>query len=163
MTQPYPMNWDSEKMGIDIATLVKFLTPFLPFLLKAGEQAAAEAGKLFGKDAWEKAKALWNKLHPKVEAKPAAKEAIKDAADHPEDEDVQAALRVQLKKLLKEDSDLTHEINRLMEGKVVQRVLAERKSTISDVEQFATGESDVQQEIASRDESKIEGVKQRQQ
>jgi hypothetical protein len=150
-------------MGIDIATLAKFLTPFLPFLLKSGEKAAAEAGKLFGQDAWEQAKALWNKLRPKAEAKPAAKEAIKDAADNPDDEDVQAALRVQLKKLFKEDSTLTNEINRLMEGKVVQRVLAERKSTISDVKQSATGESDVKQETVARDESKIEGVKQRQQ
>ncbi|NEP89602.1 MAG: hypothetical protein F6K18_23735 [Okeania sp. SIO2C2] len=132
-------------------------------ILKAGEKAAEEAGKLFGQDAWEQAKALWNKLRPQVETKPAAKEAIKDAADNPDDEDVQAALRVQLKKLLKEDTALTNEINRLMEGKVVQRVLAERKSTISNVEQSATGESDVQQETVARDESKIEGVKQRQQ
>ncbi len=118
-------------MGTDIVTLAKFLTPFLPFLLKAGEKAAAEAGKLFGQDAWEQAKTLWKKLLPKVEAKPAAKEVIKDAADNPDDEDVQAALRVQLKKLLKEDSDLTNEIKRLMEGKVVQRVLAEAKGFVA--------------------------------
>ncbi|NET26798.1 hypothetical protein [Okeania sp. SIO1I7] len=145
-------------METDIATLAKFLTPFLPFLLKAGEKATEEAGKFFGQDAWEQAKTLWKKLLPKVEAKPAAKEVIKDAADNPDDEDVQAALRVQLKKLLKEDSDLTNEIKRLMEGKVIQQVLAERKSTISDVEQSATGESVVQQETVARDESKIEGV-----
>jgi hypothetical protein len=49
-------------MGVtmDITTLAKdvtlFLTPFLPYLLKAGEKAAEEAGKKLGGDAWERAK-----------------------------------------------------------------------------------------------------------
>jgi len=43
-----------------------FLTPFLPYLLKVGAKAAEEAGKKFGADAWEQAKALWGKLRPKV-------------------------------------------------------------------------------------------------
>ena len=61
---------------MDVTTLAKdlvvFLTPFLPYLLKAGEKAAEEAGKKFGGDAWDRAKGLWAKLRPKVEAKPAA-------------------------------------------------------------------------------------------
>jgi hypothetical protein len=48
-------------------------------------------------------------------------------------------------------------------NQIVQRVLAEGKSSISDAEQFATGEGDTQQEMVARDESKIEGVKQRKQ
>ena len=58
---------------------VAFLAPFLPYLLKVGENAAEEAGKKLGQQAgggaWEKAKALWAKLRPKAEAKDAAQEA----------------------------------------------------------------------------------------
>ena len=95
---------------MDIATLAKdvalFLTPFLPYLLKAGEKAAEEAGKKLGGDTWDRAKGLWGKLQPKVEAKPAAQEAVADAAAEPKNEDAQAALRQQLRKLLAEDDEL---------------------------------------------------------
>lgn len=95
--------------------LTTFLTPFLPYLLKAGEKAAEEAGKKIGGDAWERAKTLWAKLRPKVEAKPTAQEAVKDAAAAPQDQDAQAALRLQLKKLLAEDKTLAQEVARLWE------------------------------------------------
>ena len=99
---------------MDIATLAKdvtlFLTPFLPYLLKVGEKAAEEAGKKLGGDAWDRAKGLWGRLRPKVEAKPAAQEAVGDAVAEPKNEDAQATLRQQLRKLLAEDDDLAREI-----------------------------------------------------
>ncbi len=105
---------------MDIQTLAQqvtpFLAPFLPYLLKAGEKAAEEAGKKFGADAWERAKALWTKLRPKVEAKPTAHEAVQDVAAAPDDPDTQAALRLQLKKLLAEDEALAAEVARLWEA-----------------------------------------------
>jgi hypothetical protein len=99
-----------EELGVEIATLTAFISPFLPFLLKLGGKAAEKAtetaaGK-FGEAAWNKAQAVWEKLSPKVESKEAAKEAATDVANHPEDEDLQIALRVQLKKLLEQDEDL---------------------------------------------------------
>jgi hypothetical protein len=102
---------------MDVTTLAKdlavFLIPFLPYLLKAGEKAAEEAGKKLGGDAWDRAKGLWAKLRPKVEAKPAAQEAVQDAAATPNDNDIQAALRLQLRKLLAEDAVLAREIERV--------------------------------------------------
>jgi hypothetical protein len=102
---------------MDVTTLAKdlavFLTPFLPYLLKAGEKAAEEAGKKLGGDAWDRAKGLWAKLRPKVEAKPAAQEAVQDAAAVPNDNDIHAALRLQLRKLLAEDAVLAREMERL--------------------------------------------------
>jgi hypothetical protein len=102
---------------MDVTTLAKdlavFLIPFLPYLLKAGEKAAEEAGKKLGGDAWDRAKGLWGKLRPKVEAKPAAQEAVQDAAATPNDNDIQAALRLQLRKLLAEDAVLAREIERV--------------------------------------------------
>jgi len=87
-------------------------------LLKAGEKAAEETGKTVAGQSWEWAKSLWTKLKPKVEAKEAALEAAQDVAESPEDEDAQAALRRQLKKLLTEDQSLAEEVSRwLDEGK----------------------------------------------
>jgi hypothetical protein len=106
-----------EGADMNVTTLAKdlavFLIPLLPYLLKAGEKAAEEAGKKFGGDAWDRAKVLWAKLRPKVEAKPAAQEAVQDAAAAPNDDDIQAALRLQLRKLLTEDAGLAGEIERL--------------------------------------------------
>ena len=98
---------------MDIPTLAKqivvFLTPFLPYLLKAGEKAAEEVGKKLGAEAWERAKALWGKLRGKERVVQAAQ----DLAAAPDDEDAQAALRYQLKKLLAADQALAAEVARL--------------------------------------------------
>ncbi|MEH1836033.1 MAG: hypothetical protein V7L29_29280 [Nostoc sp.] len=100
---------------MDIALLVKFLAPCLPFLLNVGNKAVEKASKKVGEDVWNKAKAIWAKLHPKVEAKEAAKEAATDVAQKPEDEDLQASLRVQLKKILEADTALAEEIAKIWE------------------------------------------------
>jgi hypothetical protein len=108
---------------LDLVILAKeavtFLAPFLPYLLKAGEGLAEEAGKKLGEQAgggaWDKAKALWGRLRPKVEVKPAAQEAIQDVAKDPHDEDALAALRLQLKKIFTEDEDLAQKVFKLQQ------------------------------------------------
>jgi hypothetical protein len=90
-----------------------FPHPLLAYLLEAGEKAAEEAGKKLGGDAWDQAKGLWARLRPKVEAKPATQEAVRDAAAAPNDEDIQAALCVQLRKFLAEDAVLAGELERV--------------------------------------------------
>lgn len=106
---------------LDLVVLAKetvtFLAPFLPYLIKAGEGAAEEAGKKLGEKAgggaWEKAKALWTKLRLKVEEKSAAKEAVLDVAAVPGDEDALATFRQQLKKLFAEDESLAKEVSEM--------------------------------------------------
>jgi len=100
-----------------VRDLVAFLAPFLPHLLRLGEKVAEEAGKKLGAAAWELAKALWERLRPKVEARPAAQEAVQDVAASPGDEDARATLRQQLKKLLAEDEALAAELARLWESR----------------------------------------------
>jgi len=139
---------------------VAFLTPFLPYLLKAGEKAAEEVGKKLGEAAWEKAKALWGKLRPNVEAKPAAREAATDVAANPQDGDAQATLRHQLKKLLAEDETLAAEVARLLESEVVQRVLVEQGAQVRGVEQQAQGGPTTQEVIARDKDSVVEDIKQ---
>ena len=98
-------------------SLTVFLSPFLPYLLKVGEKAVEDVGSKFGAATWEKAKVLWTKLKPKFAAKAAAMEAAEDVGQAPDDEDAQASLRLQLKKLLTQDEALATEIAELMQEK----------------------------------------------
>ena len=101
---------------MDIALLVKILAPCLPFLMTMGNKAAEAASEKVGEDIWNKAKAIWAKLYPKVGAKPSAQEAAEDVAKAPEDEDLQASLRVQLKKILENDKPLAEEITKILQA-----------------------------------------------
>ena len=101
---------------VQVAQLAtSFLVPFIPYLLKAGETAAEEAGKKLGGQAWDTAKGLWGKLWPKMSARPAATEAVQDLAKSPTDADAAATLRGQLKKMFVEDGALLQLIGQLME------------------------------------------------
>ena len=102
-------------IGALASSVTTALVPLLPYLLKAGEKAAEETGKAVASQSFEWGKSLWSKLKPKVEAKPAALEAAQDVAQTPEDKDLQAVLRVQLKKLLTEDQSLAEEVSRWLE------------------------------------------------
>jgi hypothetical protein len=132
--------------AMEIATLTAFISPFLPFLLKLGGKAAEKAtesaaGK-FGEASWSKAQAVWEKLSPKVEAKESAKEAALDVANAPEDEDLQVALRVQLKKLLAQDEALVNVIAQILQEdvtdgtpgiQIVQTVMGNKNQVIGQV------------------------------
>jgi hypothetical protein len=99
---------------MDIALLMQVLAPALPFLLKLGNKAAEKAAEKVGEDTWGKATAIWGKLQPKVQAKESAQEAVTDAVANPDDADLQAALRVQLKKILESDQELMTAITEIL-------------------------------------------------
>ena len=105
---------------MDIAVIVKFLAPCMPFLLTMGNKAAEGASQKVGEDVWNRAKAIWDKLWPKVEAKEAAKEAAEDVAKNPDDEDLQGSLRVQLRKILEADTALAEEIVKILQAGIDQ-------------------------------------------
>jgi hypothetical protein len=136
----------TEDLRMEIVTLAAFLSPFLPTLLKLGdkalEKATESASSKFGEAAFKKAEAVWAKLSPKVEAKEAAKEAAIDVANNPEDEDSQAALRVQLKKLLEQDEELMKAIEQILAAdtpdgtsgtQIVQNVTGNQNQVIGQV------------------------------
>jgi hypothetical protein len=95
--------------------VVALLAPFLPELMKAGQALAERASTELEVEGWSLATALWSRLRQKVDERPAAHEAAKDVAAHPEDEDMRAALRVQLRKLLTEDPALLAEVRQALE------------------------------------------------
>jgi transketolase len=100
---------------MDIIALTGLLTPFLPFLIKFGENSAETAGKKFGEEAWNKAKKIWEKLHPKVEAKEDAKVAAEQLAAKPDSKPRQAVFQEELETLLKENPHLAEAIVKIME------------------------------------------------
>ena len=111
-------------IGALASSLTAALVPLLPYLLKAGEKAAEETGKAVAGQSWEWAKSLWTKLKPKVESNSEALAAAQEVAEAPKDADLQAVLRVQLKKLLTEDQSLAEEVSHLLEqGKAAGNVV----------------------------------------
>lgn len=60
--------------------------------------------------------ALWRALDSALASRPVAHEALADLAAAPDDADVQAGLRLQLKKLLAADPDLARELQRLLQS-----------------------------------------------
>lgn len=99
---------------MDIALLTAFLAPFLPFLFKLGEKASEKAAEKFGEDAWGKAKAIWAKLHPKVEEKEEVKVAAEGVVAKPESEARKAVFQEELESLLAENPDLAEAIAQIL-------------------------------------------------
>lgn len=98
---------------MEIAALTAFLAPMLPYLVRAGQSAAEEAGRVIGEQAWSHGQALWQRLRPRVEEKAAAKEAVADVVQQPDDEEARIVLKRQLEKLLAEDDELAADVERL--------------------------------------------------
>lgn len=86
-----------------------------PYLVKAGEEFAKEAGKA----ALGKIEALYQFLNKRFKNHPAAKEALGDLKKKPDNADMQAALRVQIAKLLTADPSLAKSIQEML-GEIKQ-------------------------------------------
>jgi uncharacterized protein YllA (UPF0747 family) len=91
---------DPQTINVLATTTVGILTPYLA---KAGEAVV----KKIGED-------LYQTLKTRFSQKPAAQEALNDLARAPEDTDLQATLRVQVKKLLAEDETFAAQVQRLL-------------------------------------------------
>lgn len=93
------------------AAATSCLTPALPFLMKAGEKGIETIGGKMGAGVWETARAIWQRLS----STPSVELAAREVASTPEDEDAQAALRYQLKKVLAADEQLASALAQLLE------------------------------------------------
>jgi hypothetical protein len=82
------------------------LQPLLPIIAAKG---AEELGKQAGG-------VLWETIKKKFDTKAAAKEALGDLLKSPNDSDLQAAFRVQLKKLLEEDPAFASNVDQLLKA-----------------------------------------------
>jgi hypothetical protein len=86
--------------------IVQFLAPFLPYLLRAGEKAAEEAGRKLGAAAWEQAQALWARLRRKKNVEQVAQ----TVAALPDNQALREALREEIARALAEDPALREEV-----------------------------------------------------
>jgi len=90
---------------MDPATIGTAVVAFLsPYLAEGGKAAAKKAGG-----------ALVAAIERRFKDQPAAQEALEDMKDDPQDDDVQAALRVQLKKAMQADEAFAAELAGLVE------------------------------------------------
>jgi CHAT domain len=111
---------------MDSTTLTASIAPFLPFLLNLDNKTPESA-------VFSKAQAIWEILGSKVAAKSTAQEAAIDLAKNPNDKDLQAALRVQLKKLLDQDAELSKAIQKILQDTTPAKTSGTR------IEQNVTG------------------------
>lgn len=102
-------------MDIPLDDLMRFLTPLLPYLLRAGERAAEEAGRRIAGDTWDGIRALWSRLR----ARASVARAARDLESAPDDPDALAAFRYQLRRALTEDPALAEELISLWRAREV--------------------------------------------
>ncbi len=121
---------------MDVIALTALLSPCLPFLIKAAESASEKIGE----DAWNKAKKIWDKLHPKIEAKEDVKSAVNLVSTDPEDEDYRKVFQKQLKKLLDEDQELATAIAKIMQEGTEASSGTEINQTINNTKGQVTGQ-----------------------
>lgn len=102
-----------------IATLASAAVSLLaPYVKQAGERLAKKVGEEIGKGAeevaWDKAKKLYESVKAKFSTKFSATEALDDLARSPDDGDVKASVRIQLKKIMSVDEDFSKELANIL-------------------------------------------------
>jgi hypothetical protein len=91
------------------AATLAALQPYWPAL-------AAKAAEALGEQAPAAVGGVWTALKERFARKPAAQESLADLLKKPDDPDLQAAFRVQLKKLLEEDAAFADELKQRLES-----------------------------------------------
>jgi valyl-tRNA synthetase len=114
--------------------LVQLLAPFLPYLLKglklAGQEAAKKLGEQASEQAFEQAKALWDKLRRKKNVEQVAQ----TVAALPDNQALAAKrLREEIARALAEDDSLAQELARLLpqSGPAGQTVIASGERSVA--------------------------------
>jgi hypothetical protein len=98
---------DATTISTTVSDAWTILQPYLPIIAtKTAEKVGAELPAAVGK--------VWGALKAKFDNKQAAKEALTDLLKSPGDSDLQAVFRVQVKKILEEDSVFAEEFNSLV-------------------------------------------------
>jgi hypothetical protein len=88
----------------------------VPYLAKVADKASEEFGKAVATNAWERTKQLYQTIRVRFGGKEAAKEAFDDLERAPNDPDLQAAVRVQLRKFIQDDEDFAKQIADLLKS-----------------------------------------------
>ena len=120
---------------MDAGTLALTVQQLTPILQQYGPLFATKTVEALGEKVPDAVGKLWQSLKTKFDTKAAAKEALTDLLKTPDDADLQAAFRVQLKKLVEEDAAF---------GEQLQALLKDAQTTTTN-QAYATGGSAVAQ------------------
>lgn len=126
---------------MDVASVINFLSPFLPRLAQVDQGKASDAVEKFDSASWSKAQKVWAMLQPALAENEFAREAVMDVANAPDDADSLVVLRVQLKKLLNQDLVLLGAIAQVLQNNTkpvsqtqfIQNVSGSQNQVISQV------------------------------
>jgi hypothetical protein len=145
------------------AALAAFIAPFTPALLEAGKTAGQQWAEMLGakggEATWNKAQALWEKIHARFGDDPKVKGATLLVSADPEDSAAQTLLATALGKQLQADPQFSQELFQLMGGEqAIQEVLADRGSWVEEVAQEMQGTG--RQTIQASENSVIKNVRQ---
>ncbi|NJR66795.1 MAG: hypothetical protein HC772_18165 [Leptolyngbyaceae cyanobacterium CRU_2_3] len=121
--------------------MTTFLAPFLPFLIKLSPQTNNRAAKKFDENDWNKAKTVWEKLGPKIEADEAVKAAVEQVAAKPESEVWKEALQEELEMMLQGDPALAAAIAEILQPG------SQRTATPISTEPIRTDDSSIYDDI----------------
>ncbi len=123
-----------------IAAIAAFLSPLIPYLLKADMEKAAKPGTKqkgaatieedYAPDVttMEKARSLWDLIRPKLATNSSLKDAVNGLNLFPYDEDATSTLRFQLKIMTTQDEKLAIALSKAW-GEVAQRGVSVNTST----------------------------------
>lgn len=101
---------DAQALAQQVSTA---LQPYIPFF-------SLEAAKAAGKNVPDAIGKVWDLVKGRFAKKPTAEEALRDLLKNPNDPDLQAAVRVQLRKLLEDDAEFGKELRPLAEAAASQ-------------------------------------------
>lgn len=127
---------------MDPATLALTVQHLMPYIQQYGPLFLTQAVEALGEKVPDAVGKLWQGLKAKFDTKTAAKEALTDLLKAPDDADLQAAFRVQLKKLVEEDAAFGEKLRALLQD-------AQAAAPVT-YQAYATGGSAVAQGAGAR-------------
>jgi hypothetical protein len=140
--------------------LTQMLAPFMPYLVAGGKSFTDGAIKKAGADSFTFVKdKIWARIKPGLNGVDGGNFAAGELAESPDSSDYRNSFTRILAKVL-EDDELRRYLEGLVTPAVEQRVTADAKSFIADIDQNASGEGRTVQEVTADDQSQIHRVRQ---
>jgi hypothetical protein len=141
--------------------LTQFLTPYLPLLVKADEKISKSVLWKTASDTWEFARdEVWSVIHSSLKKDAKGWLAAEELSKSPYNRGFELLLESRLEDILQKDLELAKKVAGVLSSgsNVIQRVIAERRMIVSDVQQQFPVRERVEQETIASDESVTCGV-----
>jgi hypothetical protein len=98
-----------------VEQIAAVMGPALPSLLsKGGEEMAKSVGGALGKDVWDEARHLWNRILPVAQQSPGLMTAVEEVAQHPNNQVNIGVLQKELRKALQANAELASDMQKMM-------------------------------------------------